>query len=118
MNQVTVMFKKADVLEAGGYLDWHHEEDYYLWLRMYLLNYKFKNIQKVLVHVRADKDYFSRRGGVDYFLSEARLQKYMYGKGIISIGQLCINISLRFLIQLLMPNAARRFIFILLRKNA
>ena len=28
MNQVTVMFKKADVIKAGGYLDWHHEEDY------------------------------------------------------------------------------------------
>ena len=117
MNQVTVMFKKADVLKAGGYLDWHHEEDYYLWIRMYLLNYKFKNIQKVLVHVRAGEDYFSRRGGLNYFLSEARLQKYMYINGIINIWNFCLNISLRFLIQVVLPNAARRFVFILLRKN-
>ena len=117
MNQVTVMFKKADVIKAGGYLDWHHEEDYYLWLRMYLLNCKFKNIQKVLVHVRADDDYFSRRGGMEYFLSEARLQKYMYVNGIINAGQFSMNIILRFLIQVVMSNAARRFIFILLRKN-
>jgi glycosyltransferase involved in cell wall biosynthesis len=33
-NQVTVMFKKDDVMEAGGYIDWYCEEDYYLWIRM------------------------------------------------------------------------------------
>ena len=67
MNQVTVMFKKNDVLKAGGYLDWYHEEDYYLWLRMYLQDCKFKNIQKVLVHVRATNSYFSRREALNIF---------------------------------------------------
>ena len=117
MNQVTVMFKKADVIDAGGYLDWHHEEDYYLWLRMHLLECKFKNLQKVLVHVRADKDYFSRRGGMEYFLSEARLQKYMYNNSIINILELFMNVSVRFIIQVAMPNIFRRFIFIFLRRN-
>jgi glycosyltransferase involved in cell wall biosynthesis len=117
MNQVTVMFKKSDVLDAGGYLDWHHEEDYYLWLRMYLQMCKFKNLQKVLVHVRADKDYFSRRGGMEYFLSEARLQKYMYNNSIINTRELIMNISVRFLIQVAVPNTVRRFIFIFLRRN-
>jgi len=117
MNQVTVMFKKTDVLHAGGYLHWHHEEDYYLWLRMHLLDYKFKNIQKVLVHVRAGDDYFSRRGGLEYFSSEARLQKYMYDNSIINAAHFLMNIILRFLIQVVMPNPARRLIFVLLRKN-
>jgi glycosyltransferase involved in cell wall biosynthesis len=118
MNQVTVMFKKADVLKAGGYLDWHHEEDYYLWLRMHLQKSKFKNIQKVLVHVRADKNYFSRRGGMEYFLSETRLQKYMYKNSIINPIQLSINIFVRFIVQVAVPNVVRRFIFIILRRSA
>jgi hypothetical protein len=28
---MTVMFKKDAVLEAGGYIDWYCNEDYYLW---------------------------------------------------------------------------------------
>ena len=28
MKQVTVMFKKSDVLSVGGYIDWYCEEDY------------------------------------------------------------------------------------------
>jgi glycosyltransferase involved in cell wall biosynthesis len=117
MNQATVMFKKADVVKAGGYLDWHHEEDYYLWLRMHLQKSKFKNIQKVLVHVRADKDYYARRGGMEYFLSEAKLQMYMYKNSIINPLQLIMNIFLRFIVQIAAPNILRRFIFILLRRN-
>ena len=46
MNQVSVMFRKNDVINAGGYLDWHFNEDYYLWIRMYLNGFKFKNILK------------------------------------------------------------------------
>ena len=117
MNQVTVMFKKDDVLKAGGYLDWHHDEDYYLWLRMYLQKCKFKNIQQVLVHVRADTNYFSRRGGIKYFLSEARLQKYMFKHSIINIFQLLLNICVRFIIQIAVPGVVRKFIFIFLRRN-
>ena len=30
MNQMTVMFRKAAVQEAGGYQDWYCDEDYYL----------------------------------------------------------------------------------------
>mgnify|MGYP004003027175 CR=1 FL=1 len=111
MNQVTVMLKKVDLLKAGGYLDWHHEEDYYLWLRMHLSGCKFKNIQRILVHVRADDDYFSRRGGGAYFLSETRLQKYMYSNGIINFGQFIVNVILRFFIQVVIPNSLRGFVY-------
>jgi glycosyltransferase involved in cell wall biosynthesis len=117
MNQVTVMFKKADVLEAGGYLHWHHEEDYYLWLRMFLAKNEFKNLQKILVHVRANEQYFARRGGLEYFLSEARLQKYMYDNSIINVCQLAFNITVRFIIQLSVPNSVRRYIFLFMRKS-
>ena len=35
-NQMTVMFRKSKVQDAGGYLDWYCDEDYYLWIRMAL----------------------------------------------------------------------------------
>ena len=44
MNQVTVMFRKADVEAVGGYIDWFCEEDYYLWLRLALTGKHFANI--------------------------------------------------------------------------
>ena len=85
-NQVTVMFKKSAVMAVGGYLDWFCEEDYYLWIRMFLNNAVFANTGTVLVNVRVGKDLYARRGGIKYFLSEAKLQKYMYKKNIIGFS--------------------------------
>lgn len=110
-NQVTVMFKKSDVERAGGYVDWYCEEDYYLWLRMYEANMKFYNLQDVLVNVRVGKEMYNRRGGWKYFKSEARLQKYMRRKKIIGIGTYYINIIKRFILQILLTNKLRGWIF-------
>jgi len=111
LNQVTVMFKASEVKGAGGYIDWYNEEDYFLWIRMYLNNATFKNLDDVLVYVRVGKDMYSRRGGWKYFKSEARLQKYMLDKKIISFTQYFFNIFIRFIVQVLLSNKARGFVF-------
>ena len=111
LNLVTVMFKKDDVMAVGGYLDWYCEEDYYLWIRMCLRGYKFYNIQEDLVNVRVGEEMYKRRGGIKYFISEARLQKYMFQQAIISLPRYCYNISIRFILQVLMPNTLRGWIF-------
>jgi len=110
-NQMTVMFKKEDVEKAGGYLTWYHNEDYYLWVRMSLSGAKFLNLKDVLVHARTGKDFYDRRGGWKYFISESKLQKYMYLEKIIDFYTLVTNITIRFVVQCLLPNKARRFIF-------
>lgn len=110
-NQVTVMFKKSDVEAAGGYLDWHHEEDYYLWIRMYEKNFLFKNLDEVLVFVRVGHDMYQRRGGWMYFKSESRLQLYMLSKGIITLKTFLQNISIRFILQVIMPSKVRGIVF-------
>lgn len=110
-NQVTVMFKKSDVDKAGGYIDWYCEEDYYLWIRMLENNMKFKNISDNLVFVRVGKEMYQRRGGWRYFKSEAKLQKYMLSHGIINLFTYLNNVLIRFIIQVLMPNQIRGFIF-------
>ena len=118
MNQVTVMFRKQDVLKAGGYLDWHNNEDYYLWIRMVLANQKFRNLNDILVRVRVNDNMYKRRGGWLYYKSEKKIQKLMLNKKIISKCRYLINTSIRFIIQVLIPNYLRRYLFVkLFRKK-
>lgn len=86
MNLVTVMLKKDAVKKAGGYIDWYCEEDYYLWVRMTEQGMNFANLPDNLVNVRVGEEMYQRRGGLKYFKSEAKLQNYMYSKGIIGGG--------------------------------
>ena len=111
MNLVTVMFKKSSIEKVGGFIDWYCEEDYYLWLRMALANMKFINVDDVLVNVRVGKEMYQRRGGVKYFKSEAKLQKYMLDNKIIGFPRYLINVTERLILQVLMPNKMRSFIF-------
>ncbi len=111
MNQVTVMFKRKSVNSVGGYMDWFCEEDYYLWLRMYLAKMKFANIPENLVNVRVGKDMYNRRGGLKYFKSEAKLQKFMYDNKIIGFGTYISNVLKRLIVQVLLPNKIRGWVF-------
>lgn len=111
MNQMTVMFKKQCVESVGGYLDWYCNEDYYLWLRMYLADMRFANIPDVLVKARVGKEMYQRRGSVKYFKSEAKLQKYMLDNKIISLPTYCLNVLKRLIVQVLLPNRLRGWVF-------
>lgn len=111
LNQVTVMFKKADVLQVGGYVDWYCNEDYYLWVRMYLAGMKFGNVPEVLVNVRVGEDMYKRRGGWRYFSSEFKLQWLMLRKGVIGPVTWAVNSAKRFVVQVLLPGPVRAFVF-------
>lgn len=111
MNLVTVMLKKSDVMKVGGYLDWYCEEDYYLWIRLALSGYQFYNIQENLVNVRVGEEMYQRRGGMRYFKSEARLQKYMLDHKVISWPRYLYNVTIRWAVQVAMPNRVRGWVF-------
>ena len=111
MNQQTVMFKKSCVDSVGGYIDWYCEEDYYLWLRMAQANMKLANLPEALVNMRVGADMYRRRGGVKYFKSEARLQGYMRKNGIIGFGTYLSNVTKRLIVQVLLPNRVRGWVF-------
>ena len=117
MNQVTVMFRKKDVEEAGGYIDWYCEEDYYLWIRLALAGKNFGNIPENLVNVRVGEEMYQRRGGIRYFRSEARLQRYMLKERLISIPRYCLNVGERLVLQVLLPNRVRGWAFRKLARN-
>lgn len=111
MNLVTVMFKKSSVLKVGGFIDFYCEEDYYLWVRMALDGMKFANCEDILVNVRVGKDMYKRRGGLKYFISEAKLQKFMLNNKVIGFWTYLINVTKRFVLQVLMPNKVRGWLF-------
>lgn len=110
-NHMTVVFKKSEVEKAGGYLAWHFDEDYYLWVRMYLAGCKFYNVQENLVHARIDENTFLRRGGWEYYKSERDLFKFMYKRKLIGYFAYQKAKMLRFILQVLLPNKARAWVF-------
>lgn len=111
MNLVSVMFRKTSVEKVGGFIDWFCEEDYYLWIRMALANMKFSNVQDNLVNVRVGKEMYRRRGGVKYFKSEAKLQGFMLKNKVISFPRYMINVNKRLIVQVLLPNKLRGWVF-------
>ena len=112
MNHVSVMLKKDEVAACGGYMDGYFQnEDYFLWIRLALAGGKFGNLPENLVNVRVGEEMYQRRGGHKYFKSEAGLQKLMLQNRMISFPRYCINVTERFIMQVLMPNRLRGFIF-------
>lgn len=111
LNHVTVMFKRDAVLKAGNYQHWHYDEDYFLWCRMHLAGAKFANLPDVLVLTRVGIEMYQRRGGWKYFKSEAKLMWWMYRHKITDIPLTLYNITIRFILQVCMPNKLRGYIF-------
>jgi len=110
-NHPTVMFRKEAVLKVGNYKDWFWNEDYYLWIRMMMAGCMMANLPDVLVNMRSGLDQYSRRGGRKYFDSEIGIKKLMLENGLISKSDFLINYVERFIIQLLLPNSVRGWVF-------
>lgn len=110
-NHMSVAFRRSAVMHAGNYQDWHYNEDYYLWIRMGIAKCTFANLPETLVNVRIGKKMYARRGGYKYFISEAKLQKYMHKYDLISFPRYFYNVLGRFVVQVVMPNNARGWFY-------
>lgn len=117
VNHVTVIFKKADLMKSGNYQPFWKQEDHYLWARMMEHGCKFRNIPDVVVNVRSGKDQIARRGGLRFYKSVVRVFWYMYRHGLISFGYFLYICTVRGIVQVLMPNKLRTWVYLhLLRK--
>lgn len=110
-NHMSVMYKKTTIQAVGGYQDWFWNEDYFLWIRMWLNNAEFANTGTTLVKVRVGKEMYQRRGGNKYFQSEKKLQTYMLTHGMINRKTYCINIIKRWIVQRVLTNRLRGWVF-------
>lgn len=111
LNHVTVMFRKEAVLKAGNYQDWFWNEDYYLWVRMMIAKCKFANVPNVLVNVRSGADQYARRGGRKYYESEKGIKKLQLENKMITKKEYLYFVSQRYILQILMPNWLRGWVF-------
>jgi glycosyltransferase involved in cell wall biosynthesis len=110
-NHMTVMFKKSAVLAAGNYTPFHLMEDYYLWARMAAKGYEMANLPDILLNARVDTAMYSRRGGLKYFKNNYAMSKKLRELGLISHPTHLFNISVRFCVQVLMPNRMRGYFY-------
>ena len=110
-NHMTVMFRKSDIIKVGNYQDWFWNEDYYLWIRLALNGFVFSNLPDILVRTRVGADMYQRRGGNEYFQSEIGIQKYMLKNKVISVPTFFSNCTKRLIVEKLMPNKMRGWVF-------
>jgi glycosyltransferase involved in cell wall biosynthesis len=111
LNHMTVLFRKEAIIKVGNYQDWFWNEDYYLWVRMMMARCRFANIPDVVVNVRSGADMYARRGGKKYFDSEIGIKKLMLKEGMITKWEYIVNYVQRFIIQLVLPNSIRGWVF-------
>lgn len=110
-NHMTVMYKKSIVLEVGNYQHLFWNEDYWLWIRMAQKGCMMANTGTILVNVRVGEEMYQRRGGRKYFKSEKFLQSYMLKHGMISYGEYIGNLVKRYIVQIILPNRIRGWVF-------
>ena len=111
LNHGTVMFRKDTILKVGNYQDWFWNEDYYLWVRMMMIKCVFANLSDVLVNFRSGEDQYARRGGMKYFKSEEGIQRLMLDNKLINRYEYSVNVAKRLIVQLLLPNWLRGWVF-------
>lgn len=110
LNHPTVMFRREAVRSVGGYQDRRLMQDYDLWVRLLVNDYKLANIPEILVKSRAGRELYQRRGGWDYARMELQLQRAFLEIGFISWPIFVFNLVLRLPIRLL-PNRVRAFLY-------
>lgn len=115
-NHVTVMYKKSDVLNCGGYHDVNRKEDIDLFGRMLNDGYQGMNIDKSLVLVRSNEDNFKRRKSWDNCKSYIKVIYDFWKKGysstldliVVIIGQMIMFLSPLWLLKLLSNSFLRK----------
>lgn len=109
-NHMTIGFKKSIVLSIGGYPNISLKEDYALWIKLLSEDIKAFNLDEVLVHARAGKNMYRRRGGIEYFASEMQIQTLIINNKINNFYYaLLIGVCRGFVF--LMPNYFRGWFY-------
>ena len=116
-NHPTVMYKKDDILESGGYGDFRRNQDYELFVRMLNEGYKARNIDEALLLFRANEDNIKRRKSWNKTKGDILIRYNFWKQGYIDLGSLALSTS-AFLGAYILPNKLfERFSSNVLRKK-
>jgi hypothetical protein len=94
-NHPTVVYRRAAVQAAGGYVPVGLMEDYWLFARMLASGARAENIAEPLVKYRVGAGAYRRRGGVDQLKAELRLQRLMRRARITTPAEAVRNVLVR-----------------------
>lgn len=110
LNHPTVIYKKSEVLSAGGYIHCPYMEDYHLWIRMYSAGSKLTSLNESYYLFKMDSDTLKRRGGKQYVRSEYQIQRLLLTNKIISYPRFLLNVAIRCSARII-PNSLRTFMY-------
>lgn len=101
LNHMTVVFKKNAILKSGNYKDLTNFEDWYLWLRVIKNGFKISNVIEPLVYARLGKNFYNKRHGFSYMLTELNAIRVFKSEFLIPSKFFYLNLLLRLPIRLL-----------------
>jgi glycosyltransferase involved in cell wall biosynthesis len=115
LNHPTVVFKKADVLAVGSYLDMPLFEDYFLWIRMLRKGFIIENLDSALLHFRMGNDMIGRRHGLFYVKCELNFIRSIKSIGFIDRKQYLISLICKLPLRVLPKVFLKVFYKLILR---
>lgn len=117
-NNMTIAYRKKDILNVGGYQHHLWMEDYNLFLRLIAKGYKLHNLPDFLVYARIDNGMHIRRRGWKYVKSEKQLFDLKINLKIQPYFPAAILFLFRSLFRLLPSRLLALIYKIFLRTNA
>ncbi len=118
MNHVTVIFRKNDIVNLGGYSeDFGKLEDYKLWVDAICAGLKLHNISDICVNVRVGSGFIERRSNKREIQDWDMLQSYLKKAKLIGNRKVLIN-KLYIRIFIYMPSWMKKIAYkTILRKK-
>ena len=104
LNHMTVMFRKASVLNVGSYEQVPYFEDYYLWTKLLYNGFKLANLDEVLLFMRIGNNMIARRHGLKYVKYEFSFFYKIYKDGYLTFNQMILNLCFRLPFRLIPKN--------------
>lgn len=110
LNHPAVMFRKDAVIDVGNYAPYRQSQDYHLWVRLLLSDYKLANLPQVLVNMSAGMRLGGKRGGVTRLRTEIDIQREFHRLGFTTSAEFFTNVAARAFLRLA-PPAFRRAVY-------
>jgi glycosyltransferase involved in cell wall biosynthesis len=116
-NGPTVAFKRAEILELGGFPVVGANEDYCLWALILLNGYRSNNSPEIYVHWRGGQNLVKRRSNPRYRIGERQALDYLREIGLYTSWQYWTHVWSKDLIRRL-PLRWNIYIYSLLRSKS
>lgn len=111
INNVTAMIKKSAIEKAGGYGRDTVNEDYSLYVRMWVNGETFYNVQEVFVKVRTGNGMTARRSDYRIFRDWCKDQKFLRQNKKQSRLTSLVSCARVFVFVVLIPSRVKGFIY-------